>query len=254
MKRDPTKPHEGYEWMHSSNDGLGYDTVIFDVGGTLMGYLPGAPFQQFLAQAGLPSDEADARALQKRFATIMAANRDGAQGIGADGEEILAFWRIILAKLWPDRPDLAQEMFQWLRAGRFDQLFDDSIPALEALHDMGLRMGILSNFTSDLEGVLRRLGIRGYFDFVVVSALVGLAKPDPRIFHLAIAQAGRPRQRLLYVGDHIGDDVEGSNAAALDVVLIDRKDRQVQAACRRIRSLLELVDLVRQPILPPSTA
>jgi beta-phosphoglucomutase-like phosphatase (HAD superfamily) len=173
----------------------------------------------------------------------MAANRDRAQGLGADGGEILAFWHLLLAKLWPDRPDLAQEMFEWLRAGRFDRLFDDSIPALEALRDMGLRMGILSNFTSDLEGVLRRLGIRGYFDFVVVSALVGLAKPDPRIFHLAVAQAGQPKHRLLYVGDQPG--VTSGLMQPASTWSDHRKDRQPQARAGALKPAW-LVDVVRR--------
>jgi putative hydrolase of the HAD superfamily len=136
-------------------------------------------------------------------------------------------------------------MLLWLRTGRFDQLFDDSLPALEALREMGVRLGVLSNFTPDLEDLLSRLGVHGYFDFIIVSSHVGLAKPDPRIFELAVVKAGRPKDRLLYVGDHIGDDIEGARAAGLDAVLIDRKNRQPDAPCPRIQSLLELTDFVR---------
>jgi len=120
-------------------------------------------------------------------------------------------------------------------------------PALEALRELGMPMGILSNFGTGLEELLRDRGLRGYFDFLVVSALVGVAKPDPAIFDPAVAAAGQPRSRLLYVGDHFGDDVGGARAAGLDVVLIDRADRHGDKPCPRIHSLLDLLRYIRPP-------
>jgi len=80
-----------------------------------------------------------------------------------------------------------------------------------------------------------------------VSALVGVAKPNPAIFDYAVAAAGQPRSRLLYVGDHFGDDVAGARAAELDVVMIDRGDRHSDMPCPRIHSLLDLLRYIRPP-------
>ncbi len=227
-----------------------YDAVIFDVGGTLIGFHDPEPFRQFLAEANLPATDEEARQFHRRLMAVIQAGRDGAQGLGAEGAELYAWWQGIFHKAWPDRPDLAEKMLRWLFAGRFDRLFADVIPALEALRGMGLTLGVLSNFGLHLGDLLERLGLRRFFQFVVVSAEEKVAKPNPRIFDIAVEQAGLARARLLYVGDHLGDDIGGARGAGLDAVLIDRDDRQAGALCPRIHSLLELVEYVRPPARP----
>jgi beta-phosphoglucomutase len=229
---------------------LRYDTVVLDVGGTLMGFHDRAPFRQFLAQADLAHDDEAVERLHRRLMAIIVARRDGAQGLGASGDDLYDWWHGIFREAWPQRADLAQEMLDWMFAGRFDRLFDDALPALEALRSLGLGLGVLSNFGPHLREVLDNLGLLPFFDFVVVSAEVGLAKPDPRIFDRVVEEAGVPRKRILYVGDHVGDDVEGARGAGLDAVLIDRGDRHRQALCPRIDSLERLARYVRPPSRP----
>jgi beta-phosphoglucomutase len=229
---------------------LRYDMVIFDVGGTLIGFHEQAPFQGFLREVGLPASDEAARHFHRRLISIIVAERDRAQGLGADEEDLTAWWRSNFEKTWPDRPDLAARMLRWLFEGRFDRLFSDVLPALGALRDLGMPLGVLSNFGTQLPAILERLGLASFFEFVIVSAVVGVAKPDQRIFDLAVTEAGQARKRLLYVGDHIGDDIEGAQGAGLDAVLIDRRDRHREALCPRIHSLLDLVAYVRPPVRP----
>jgi beta-phosphoglucomutase len=236
--------------MSTSTDALRYDAVIFDVGGTFIGFHDWMPFGEFLSGAGLPATDDDARRFHRQVLSTISAERDRAGGLGAHGEELYSWWRGVFARVWPGRPDLADEMARWLFAGRFDRLFSDVLPALEALRSLGMPIGVISNFGMHLDDVLRRFGLLGYFEFVIVSAAVGVAKPDRRIFDLAVSQAGKPRHRLLYVGDHIGDDVEGAQGAGLDAVLIDRGGRHAGAFCPRISSLLDLVRYVRFPTCP----
>ncbi len=236
--------------MPTQKNDLRYDAVVFDVGGTLLGFHERGPFQEFLAEAGLPGDDDDAREFHHRLISVIVANRDGAQGLGASEAELRDWWRGNFGQTWPDRPDLAEEMLRWLFGGRFDRLYDDVLPALEALRALGLPLGVLSNFGANLCEVLERFDLLRFFEFVVISAEVGLAKPDPRIFEIVVEKAGVPRQRLLYVGDHVGDDIEGATGAGLDAVLIDRGDRQPEALCPRIHSLRELTRYVRSPVRP----
>jgi beta-phosphoglucomutase len=231
---------------------LRYDAVVLDVGGTLLGFHDRAPFQAFLAEAGLEDGEEDAGRLRQRLGDVVLARRDGAQGLGASGEELSDWWRGNFADIWPDRPDLAHKMLDWLLAGRLDRLFDDSLPAVEELQELGLQLGVLSNFGVHLRDVLASFGLLSFFSFVLVSAEVGLAKPDPRIFDLVVEAAGAPRERLLYVGDHLGDDVEGARGAGLGAALIDREDRHPEALCPRIRSLRHLIQYVQVPKRPES--
>ncbi|MBN1656926.1 MAG: HAD-IA family hydrolase [Anaerolineae bacterium] len=227
-----------------------YDTVVFDVGGTLLGFHDCAPFREFLQEAGLPALDEDARAFHRRLIGIIVAERDEAEGLGAENDELYQWWRGVFRKAWAERPALGDEMVEWLFAGRFDRLYDDVVPALEALRRLNLGMGVLSNFGTHLRTVLARFGLTSYFDFVVVSAEEGMAKPDARIFERVVAEAGRPVERILYVGDHVGDDVEGARGAGMDAVLIDRGDHQPHAPAARIDTLLDLVAYVRAPTVP----
>ena len=224
-----------------------YDAIIFDVGGTLLGFHERAPFREFLAAIGLPAGDEEARSVHRRFMSVVVATRDSAEGLGANERPLYDWWRAIFDRTWPERPDLAEEMYRWFRANRFDRAFADVVPTLEALRGLGMPMGILSTFGTGLEELLRDRGLRDYFGFLVVSALVGVAKPNPAIFDYAVAAAGQPRSRLLYVGDHFGDDVAGARAAGLDVVMIDRGDRHSDKPCPRIHSLLDLLRYIRPP-------
>jgi beta-phosphoglucomutase len=237
----------------TAEDRFRYDMVVFDVGGTLLGLHDPAPFGEFLVEAGLPATEEAAHELHRRLLAVVLAERDRAQGLGADEDELHAWWRGIFSRTWPLRPDLADEMFRWLMAGRFDRLFADVLPALASLQRLGMPLAVLSNWGTHLRAVLRRCDLLDFFEFVIVSSEVGLAKPDHRIFDLVVDKAGHPRQRLLYVGDHVGDDIDGARGAGLDAVLIDRRDRHPQALCPRIGSLGDLNRYVRPPTGPAQT-
>lgn len=234
----------------TGSPGLRYDGVLFDVGGTLIGFHDPAPFREFLHETGLPAGTDEVHALQRRLYSVLAARREQAVGLGADEESLYGWWRNAFAEIWPEHPDRAAEMHRWLLEGRFDRLYGDVRPALDDLQRLGLRLGVVSNFGPHLEALLQRLRLRRYFEFVVVSALAGLAKPDPRIFDLAVAQIELAPDRLLYVGDHIGDDIEGAWAAGLDAVLIDRHRRHLDSPCSRIVSLDELRGYVQAPEWP----
>ena len=104
--------------MLTPNNELRYDMVILDVGGTLLGFRDPVPFQEFLVYARLPATDDDARAFHRRFVHVIVADRDAAKGLGVDNAALDSWWRAIFAKTWPDRPDLAAEMFRWFREDR----------------------------------------------------------------------------------------------------------------------------------------
>jgi FMN phosphatase YigB (HAD superfamily) len=77
---------------------------------------------------------------------------------------------------------------------------------------------------------------------VIDSAVVGVAKPDPRIFDFAAPHFdGVDRAQICYVGDSVTMDVAGALAAGLHPILLDPFDDHPDAGFERIRSLAELV-------------
>lgn len=119
--------------------------------------------------------------------------------------------------------------------------YNDVRETLEALCKAGYRLGILSNYPPELAENLTRYGLVDYFDFLVVSSLVGLEKPDPAIFKIALEQAGCPVETVLYVGDDPEDDLAGAQQVGLDMALIDRFGRLSSVDKPHLRSLTDLL-------------
>jgi putative hydrolase of the HAD superfamily len=126
------------------------------------------------------------------------------------------------------------------------QLFDDVLPALDALGDR--RLGVITNGT-DLQqrGKLERLGIADRFEVILTSEAAGLGKPDPRIFVQAAARLNAPPECCVHVGDDWTRDVEGARGAGFAAVWLDReRDRAIarDPAVPCIGSLTELLALL----------
>lgn len=68
-------------------------------------------------------------------------------------------------------------------------------------------MVLVSNFYGNIHAVLRSYGLDGYFMKVIESAIVGVRKPDPRIFALGVEALGLQPEEIVVVGDSYGKDI-----------------------------------------------
>jgi putative hydrolase of the HAD superfamily len=84
-----------------------------------------------------------------------------------------------------------------------------------------VKVAIVSNSEGALERLFRDLGILGAFDLVVDSGKVGVEKPDPRIFRMAMDHFGVRPERTLHLGDVFATDILGARAAGIRHALID---------------------------------
>jgi putative hydrolase of the HAD superfamily len=100
--------------------------------------------------------------------------------------------------------------------------FPDVRPALEALRRRGLRLVAASNWDCSLPDVLARMGLGDLLDGAVSSAVAGAGKPDPAVFHQALAVAGCGASEAVFVGDSLENDVEGARRAGLRALLVQR--------------------------------
>ena len=104
--------------------------------------------------------------------------------------------------------------------------YDDVRPALVRLkEERDLKLGVISNWDQRLEPLLDGMGLGELFDTVLSSAVVGLHKPDPRIFKLACDRLGVEPEFSVHVGDHHYADVLGARSVGMTAVLIDRHSR-----------------------------
>ncbi len=95
---------------------------------------------------------------------------------------------------------------------------------LGALKASGLLVGAISNTIQPgrfLETNLRRWGLDQIFDVRVYSSDVGVAKPHPKIFQVALERLGVHAEDAVYVGDRLIPDVGGAQAVGMKAVLIE---------------------------------
>jgi putative hydrolase of the HAD superfamily len=223
------------------------ECVFLDAGNTLLS--PWPSFEGRLvavaAQHGVSIEEAEAEAV------IMAADREAIWPTdwtdpATQREFWYGFYTQVLERLGHDgdRQELAGALYRTFTDPASYRLFEDCRPALEALVARGLKLGIISNFEPWLEEILRLEGVLELFSALAISGVLGVAKPQPAIFHAALDEAGVAPEAAIHVGDH--PDVDGAAARAVGIapVLIDRFKRLPPEAGPRIRSLAELVELV----------
>lgn len=95
------------------------------------------------------------------------------------------------------------------------------VAQLTSLIDDGWRVGVVTNGGIGQSVKIEKLGIRPLLRCEVVSGLVGVRKPDPAIFELAVAEAGGPGPDVPWmVGDHPANDVVGGRGAGLRTLWI----------------------------------
>jgi len=122
----------------------------------------------------------------------------------------------------------------------WSRVFPETAPFLASLRTRGYYLGVISNSIGTIEEQLVRVDLRKHLDAVLDSALVGVEKPHPEIFALALRRAGAQPSQALFVGDTYATDIGGAELAGLSGVLLDRVGAYPHASCLRITSLPEL--------------
>jgi putative hydrolase of the HAD superfamily len=111
-------------------------------------------------------------------------------------------------------------------------------PAILArLRTRGLGLAVVSNSNGTVADLLQVLGLAAQVDAVVDSGVVGVEKPDPRIFHHAAAALGVRPEDAVHVGDLYSVDVLGARAAGCGAILMDPAGAWPELDCPRARDL-----------------
>ena len=215
---------------------LRYPIVLLDVGGTLVG--PSASFGAVYAEAaaalGVELDpertERSIREVSREMDRLVppGANRYAYFPGGEEGYW-LRFARESLARASAAAlpPDFAGRALARIRDAFLDpaawRVYPDVRPALARLRQDGVRLAVVSNWDSRLPLVLERLDLVSAFEELGVSCLLGVEKPDPRIFAHVLERLGAAPAEALHVGDVPEIDLAGARAAGVAGLLVDRR-------------------------------
>jgi putative hydrolase of the HAD superfamily len=99
-------------------------------------------------------------------------------------------------------------------------LYEDALPALAELREHGVKIGLISNGSRDLEEFVAHHGLDA--DCVVGSREFGRTKPHPEIFRHALALLNVRPEDAAMIGDSYEDDIEGARALGMKAFLLDR--------------------------------
>jgi putative hydrolase of the HAD superfamily len=205
--------------------------VLFDAGGTLIESAPPAAdvYARVFSHWGVSVSGEDVRPVFTAVWTELTQE----QPTGLDRYHVLkggeeAWWgeflRRVLSRMGlgiPWEPVLA-ELFSAFADAAAWHVFPEVCEVLTAMRGRDLSLGVVSNWDSRLPALLERLGLAGFFDVVLVSALEGVEKPEPAIFLRAVERLGAHPGSCLHVGDSPLDDYRGAESAGLRAVLLDR--------------------------------
>ncbi len=111
------------------------------------------------------------------------------------------------------------------------------------------RLVAITNGNADVFNPI--IGLAAYFDFSVRADLVDIAKPDPKLFEIALKKAGVDYTRMVHVGDHPINDIAGASAASVKSIWFNRhgarswREEWGTRADVEVHSLLELPEVVK---------
>lgn len=207
--------------------------IFLDAVGTLFGVVGsvGAIYADLAAQHGIAVDPD--RLNQAFFRSFKAAPpmAFGANDALSIADQEYQWWRRVAQQTYSSAGAIEQFV-------NFDQFFAhlyahfatatpwvvyaDVPAALQRWQRQGIELGIISNFDSRLYRVLDALNLASYFQSVTLASEVGIAKPDPQIFQVALQKHRCEADSAWHVGDSQAEDVAGARAAGLRPIWIQR--------------------------------
>jgi putative hydrolase of the HAD superfamily len=192
------------------------EAMLFDAGGTLV-VIDAATLSERLVPLGVEVPRQD-RVTAAHY-RAMAEYSDRL----STGEDLHWHW-------WINRflglcgIDASKAVLDAVNEGRWlwHHPLPGAVEAVRRLASRGVRVAVVSNSDGTVAEELATAGFDGLFETVVDSHVVGVSKPDPRIFAIALERLGVPAASTWYVGDSPHHDLKGASAAGLaQIVLVD---------------------------------
>jgi len=220
------------------------ETVLLDAGGVLLD-LDFRYLRRLCRAHGVQTDE-------QTLSRYEATARVDVHRAVANGGRVSDMWRdyfhFILGHVGvpvDDQSPIIDSLWEaHQKFGLWTVAIDEAVETVGHLKQAGYRIGVVSNAEGRVAEDLDGAGFKGLFETVVDSHYVGVEKPDPRIFQIAMERMGVRPETAVFVGYVPAVDVEGAKAAGLAPLLIDRHDLYGDVDVPRLKSIGGLVELL----------
>lgn len=126
--------------------------------------------------------------------------------------------------------------------------FDWVKETLVELKNEGYEMSVISNSDGRVESILEEVGLRDFMDKVYDSHLVGVSKPDKRIFTQALGELALSPAESIYIGDMFHIDILGANRAGIPAIHLDPFSLYSEWKGFRIASVKDLPQVLKKDL------
>lgn len=222
-----------------------FRAIFFDMGHTLV-YNEPSPTDYLRQELGLEvSSEKALSALGQTWTRI------GEEYLARDGD-LSPDFPFRFYGIWLEETGVRENLNHYLpklrralQSYRYERLSPPEVPrTLSELKRRGYRMGVISNWDDSLERICQEKGLAKYFEAILASEVVGVEKPNQRIFELALERLGVQAEEAMHVGDNYYADVIGARGVGITPVLLDRRGLFPEVDCLRIERMEELPTLL----------
>jgi putative hydrolase of the HAD superfamily len=229
--------------------------LFFDAGNTLV-RIDYAAIAAALAALGVPRDAEALERAEWRARVRLDDELFTRRGVSTESRTTASrYLELVLEGVGVTDTPTVQAMCEWRArfsppAGLFHLPDPAARAALAAAREARLVTGVISNSNGAIEPLLGSLGFLPYIDLVLDSGVVGVEKPDPRIFRLALDRAGVAAHEAVYVGDLYSIDVLGARAAGLSAILLDPGACWGRRDCATVPDVAAAVRMVLEAATP----
>lgn len=119
----------------------------------------------------------------------------------------------------------------------FNHLFEGTFEILNYLKDRYNLHIITNGFEEAQERKMKNANIRAYFKTVTNSEMVGVKKPNPKIFNFALDAANAIAKESIMIGDNLEADIQGAEAVGMETIYFDYKNLNNSNRFKRVTQL-----------------
>jgi len=217
------------------------EAVLFDVGQTFL--YPDFPFlKNLLAEYDVSTEfetlnKGAAAAREKTFRHREQEN----------WKEYFTHWMQLAGAPEQKIPEILQRIFERHQREHFWNWLDPIAPEVfDQLKNFGYRLGVISNSDGSIAAAMKKFGLAKFFDCILDSRVVGVEKPNPKIFAMALQLLNLSAEKCVYVGDNYDRDVIGARGVGITPILLDPFEVVAERDVIRIKKLGELAGVLKK--------
>lgn len=213
-----------------------YKVILFDAGGTLLHPYPsvGDIYRKVALKYGC---DVTVDVLNERFKKVWHKH-DGLTELVSHSDEKVEkhWWHGIVSEVFEGIEgmthfeDFFSDLFHYFAEPDCWRLYPETIEVLEAIKKSGRRMVIISNWDSRLTRLCEHFNLLPYFEFLLISAVFGVSKPNRLIFDEALKRLEVEPRDAVHIGDSFADDVRGALSANISAIHLNRHGRNMDSS------------------------